>query len=160
MIKARNIATMLALCSVAALPACSMFGGGDNRQASRTSYPSQSYASAQPGYAMPQAPELTPDMTQQVQERLQQQGMYRGRIDGVWGPGTEAAMRSYQQQHNLNPTGKLDADTVAALNLGTSQNSSNAQQGQRYGSNYNPPPANNNPSANNNMNQPNSSTTR
>lgn len=158
MIKARNVATLLALCSVAALPACSMFGGGDNRQASRASYPSQSYASAQPGYAMPQTPELTPDLTRQVQERLQQDGLYRGGVDGVWGPGTEAAMRSYQQQHNLSPTGKIDADTLASLNLGTSQKYGSAQQGQRYGSNYNPPPPNN--AQPNNTNQPSSSNTR
>jgi peptidoglycan hydrolase-like protein with peptidoglycan-binding domain len=155
MIQARSLATMVALCSIAALPACSMFGGGDNhRQASR-SYPS--YASAQPANAMPQAPELTPDMTQQVQQKLQQDGLYRGPIDGVWGPGTEAAMRTYQQQHNLNASGKLDAETLASLNVGP--------QEQRYGSNYNPPPrsnppANMNSNTNTNTNQPNPSNTR
>ena len=148
MIQARSIATMVALCSIAALPACSMFGGGDNNRQANRSYPS--YASAQPNYAMPQAPELTPDMTQQVQQKLQQDGLYRGPIDGVWGPGTEAAMRTYQQQHNLNATGKLDANTLASLNIGP--------QEQRYGSNYNPPPSN--PPANMNTNQPNASNTR
>jgi peptidoglycan hydrolase-like protein with peptidoglycan-binding domain len=121
-----------------------MFGGGDNSQANR-SYPS--YASAQPGYAMPQAPELTPDMTQQVQQKLQQDGLYRGPIDGVWGPGTEAGLRTYQQQHNLNATGKLDANTLASLSIGP--------QEQRYGSNYNPP---GNPPAN--ARQPNPANTR
>jgi hypothetical protein len=159
MIKVRNLATLLALSSVAVLPACSWFGGGDDsRQTSRASYPSQSYASAQPGYATPQMPELTPDMTQQVQERLQQQGLYRGHIDGVWGPATEAAVRTYQQQHNLNATGKLDANTLASLNIGTNQNYGSAQQGQRYGSNYNPPPNTNPPPSN--TAQPNVSNTR
>ena len=81
-------------------------------------------------------------MTQQVQERLQQQGIYRGRVDGVWGPGTESAVRSYQQQHNLNATGKLDVDTLSSLELGTNPNYGSAQQpgDQRYGSNTNAPP--------------------
>ena len=138
-IKVRNVAALLAISSVAALPACSMFGGNQGRQTSRASYPSQSYPS-------PQSQELTQDTTQQVQERLQQQGTYRGHVDGVWGPGTEAAVRSYQQQHNLNPTGKLDVDTLSSLNLGTSRDYGNAQQpgDQRYGSNYNPPPKNTN----------------
>ena len=163
MIKVRNLAALLALSSVAVLPACSMFGGGDNAMSSRASYPSQSYAAAQP--PAPSAPELTPDTTQQVQQKLQQQGMYRGRIDGVWGPGTEAAVRSFQQQHNLNATGKLDSDTIAALDMGNNGNASNAQQppSQRY-SNYNPPPNNTAPGMNpppaGNPNPPNAANTR
>jgi peptidoglycan hydrolase-like protein with peptidoglycan-binding domain len=56
-------------------------------------------------------------------------------------PGTESAVRSYQQQHNLNATGRLDADTLASLNLGPNQNYGNAQpqpNDQRYGSNNQP----------------------
>jgi peptidoglycan hydrolase-like protein with peptidoglycan-binding domain len=67
-------------------------------------------------------------MVQQVQTGLQQAGTYSGRIDGLWGPETAAAVRSYQQQHNLNATGQLDSDTLASLNLGgTNQNSGNVQ---------------------------------
>jgi peptidoglycan hydrolase-like protein with peptidoglycan-binding domain len=61
-------------------------------------------------------------MVHQVQTRLQQAGNYNGSIDGRWGPATEAGVRSYQQQHNLNATGQLDNDTLASLNLrGTNQ---------------------------------------
>ena len=59
----------------------------------------------------------------------------------------EFAVRSYQQQHNLNATGRLDADTLASLNLGPNQNYGSAQpqpNDQRYGSN-NPPPDTSNP---------------
>ena len=136
MIKVRNLAALLALSGVAVLPACSMFGD-ENSRSSRASYPSQSYAAA------PSASELTPDTTQQVQQKLQQQGLYSGRVDGVWGPATEAAVRSYQQQHNMNATGQLDQATLAAMNLGPAQNNAQEQPpNQTYGSNYNPPPNN------------------
>ncbi len=104
MIKFRNVAALLALSSVAALPACSMFGENNSSQ--------QSSASVSRSPAVSQA------MVQQVQTRLQQAGTYSGRIDGLWGPETQAAVRSYQQQNNLNATGQLDSDTLASLNLG------------------------------------------
>lgn len=67
-------------------------------------------------------------MIQQVQARLRQSDNYNGRIDGVWGPATEGAVRSYQQQHNMNPPGQLDSNTLASLNLGGGQqNYVNAQ---------------------------------
>jgi peptidoglycan hydrolase-like protein with peptidoglycan-binding domain len=122
------VAALLAISSLAALSACSSYGDGYNSQPSRVSY------------ASPQSPALSPDMIQQVQSRLQQAGTYHGRIDGQWGPATESAVRNYQQQHNLNPTGQLDGNTLAALNLGgTRQTYGNAQpngnvqpNGERY----------------------------
>jgi len=161
----RNLAALLALSSVAALPACSMFGGGDDSgrssRASGSSYSSQSYATA-PNYStQPQqsmaSTEMTPDMIRSVQQTLAQEGMYRGRVDGMWGPATQAGVRSYQQQHNMNATGQLDQDTLAAMNLGGSQNSAQQQpSSQRYGSNYNSPSgagSNMNPGGGTNSNQ-------
>lgn len=115
MIKFRNVAALLALSGVAALPACSSSGGGNY-----SSQPSSTYAS--------HSPALSQGMIEQVQTRLQQAGTYNGNIDGLWGPATEAGVRGYQQQHNLNATGQLNGDTLASLNLGgTNQNSGNAQ---------------------------------
>lgn len=115
MIKFRNVAALLALASVAALPACATYGDGYY-----SSQPSGAYAS--------RSPALSQDMVRQVQARLQQAGTYNGSIDGLWGPQTEAAVRSYQQQRNLNVTGQLDGDTLASLNLGgTNQNLGNVQ---------------------------------
>jgi peptidoglycan hydrolase-like protein with peptidoglycan-binding domain len=37
------------------------------------------------------------------------------KIDGVWGPATEAALKHYQKQSNLPVTGKLDKATQARL---------------------------------------------
>jgi peptidoglycan hydrolase-like protein with peptidoglycan-binding domain len=157
--KASNLATILALSSVAILPACSMFGGS-SRQPASSATTSRSYAAA-PNYNSSaqsasgwQSGQLSPDMIRQVQQNLTQAGDYKGRADGVWGPQTEAAVRDYQQHHNLNATGQLDQPTLSAMNLGTNANQSynqnndtSAQQptDQRYGSNYNPPPNNNAP---------------
>lgn len=138
MFKYRNVATLLAISTLAALPACSMFGGGrSNEQASS---PRQSYASSSPsstygsssssgqpgsnysnGSASGQQPELSQDTTRQVQQELQQDGMYKGRVDGVWGPQTQSAVRQYQQQHNLSTSGQLDSQTLASLNVGNDQ---------------------------------------
>jgi peptidoglycan hydrolase-like protein with peptidoglycan-binding domain len=39
------------------------------------------------------------------------------RVDGVMGPETVTALRDYQQQHGLQPTGQMDAQTRTSLNL-------------------------------------------
>jgi peptidoglycan hydrolase-like protein with peptidoglycan-binding domain len=36
-------------------------------------------------------------------------------VDGKMGPATVAALKAYQQQHNLKATGKVDAATMKAL---------------------------------------------
>jgi peptidoglycan hydrolase-like protein with peptidoglycan-binding domain len=150
--KVRNLAALLALSSVAVLPACSWLGIDDNnRQTSRAAPASQSYAAAPASQTS--APELTPDMIRSVQQNLQQGGLYHGRVDGVWGPSTQAAVRSYQQQHNMNATGQLDQATLSAMNLAPGQNNAQEQPAnQTYGSNDNPQPSNPNP--------PNTNTTR
>jgi peptidoglycan hydrolase-like protein with peptidoglycan-binding domain len=164
MIKIRNFAALLALSGIAVLPACSMFGGDSGSRSSRASSPGQSYAAA-PNYnsTSQSAPELTPDMIRNVQQALQQDGKYQGRVDGVWGPGTQAAVRTYQQQHNMNATGQLDQDTLAAMKLGTGSNNAQQQPGsERYsnsGPNYSPPPNDNAP-PNDDPNRPNTNTTR
>lgn len=61
---------------------------------------------------------LSRDEIKQIQSNLQQDGLYRGNIDGIDGPETHAALRAYQQQHGLPVTGRLDQQTVASL-LGT-----------------------------------------
>jgi hypothetical protein len=52
-----------------------------------------------------------------VQERLVQDGYYRGQIDGVFGPETRAALAQFQSNHGLRVSGALTNDTLAALGL-------------------------------------------
>lgn len=166
MTRVRSLSTLLALASVAALPACSMFGSSHNNQSSRASYPSQTYA-ATPNYnsgaqtASSEQSELTPDTVRGVQQTLRQDGMYHSNVDGVWGPATQAAVRDYQQRNNMNVTGQLDQATLASLNPSNAQSNEQPQpNSQQYGNNapnYNPPPNNNPQPAN--ANQPNTANT-
>lgn len=99
--KMRNLPLLLVLGSVAALPACSMYGG---------------HGGGQQGYTMPQPAGVSADTIRTVQSRLRQEGDYNGAIDGIWGPSTVEAVRAYQQHHGLAVTGELDPPTMAAIN--------------------------------------------
>jgi hypothetical protein len=52
-----------------------------------------------------------------VQQRLANEGYYRGQIDGVNGPETRRAVARYQSSHGLRATGALTTDTLEALGL-------------------------------------------
>lgn len=64
---------------------------------------------------------LTPQAVQVVQQALQQQGAYTGRVDGVWGPDSEAALQRFQQAHGLQVTGQLNEATIATLSISPDQ---------------------------------------
>ena len=145
MLKVRNLGLLLALSSVAALPACSWFGGDNGSSQTSSAAPSQSYTPPPPPPQQAEAQQaVTPDTIRQVQQTLQQQNMYRGQVDGVWGPRTQAAVRQYQQKNNLGSSGQLDQQTLASLNIGN---------GQSYGYDNGQPPNN---QASGNMQPPNS----
>lgn len=54
---------------------------------------------------------------QNVQQKLQQAGVYTGRIDGIWGADSRAALERFQQAHQLQVTGQLNQATAATLGL-------------------------------------------
>jgi hypothetical protein len=56
-----------------------------------------------------------------AQERLAQQGYYRGEIDGIFGAATRRAMMRYQSDHGLRVTGRLAVDTLRALGVAASR---------------------------------------
>lgn len=95
----------MAIGLLAGLGACSnMMGGSSGSSASHST------AMAQPSVA--------PDMVRQVQSKLRDAGYYKqGNVDGVWGAGTETAVRSFQHDHNLSGNGQLDVPTLQAMNL-------------------------------------------
>lgn len=48
---------------------------------------------------------------------LARRGYYRSDIDGIYGPGTEIALRAFQIQRGLPPSGRFDLPTLGALGL-------------------------------------------
>lgn len=57
-----------------------------------------------------------PQTIRQVQRFLAGDGQ-KVKIDGVWGPATEAALKNYQKQDGLTVTGQLDQATQTQMNL-------------------------------------------
>jgi hypothetical protein len=55
-----------------------------------------------------------------IQRRLQELGNYLGPIDGIFGGGTEAAIRTFQQSAHLGVDGRVGGQTWATLFPGTS----------------------------------------
>jgi His-Xaa-Ser repeat protein HxsA len=53
-----------------------------------------------------------------VQEKLAAQGYYKGRIDGLFGPLTLAAILQYQEDNGLMQSGAIDRRLLEALGLG------------------------------------------
>lgn len=73
---------------------------------------------APPAAAASQAPRpLSALAVQTIQSQLRMFGFYYGGIDGVWGPGTQAAIERFQLSRRLQPTGQLNPETAQALGL-------------------------------------------
>jgi peptidoglycan hydrolase-like protein with peptidoglycan-binding domain len=50
-----------------------------------------------------------------VQEELKKDGLYKGKIDGIFGPQTRSAVMQFQKKNGLKPTGHLDRVTLNKL---------------------------------------------
>ena len=53
----------------------------------------------------------------QVQKALRQKGYDPGPVDGFMGPQTVTAVKAFQREHGLPPTGQFDASTLAKLGV-------------------------------------------
>ncbi len=72
-------------------------------------------ASAQTAPTSPSQPNLKAELVMAMQQKLNERGFSAGRVDGLWGPDTSAAVRNFQQKNGLPPTGQLDQGTLQAL---------------------------------------------
>jgi chemotaxis protein histidine kinase CheA len=78
-------------------------------------YPNAYYAWDGPIYAHNRLP---PDQViANVQAALQQQGYYRGEVDGLIGPLTRGAIADYQRDHGLYMTSTIDQPTLQSLGM-------------------------------------------
>ncbi len=71
--------------------------------------------------AQPRAPQPEPGVNVEgmtvfeMQERLNELGYKLGSVDGVAGPRTVEALKKFQSDNKLSPTGTIDADTIRKL---------------------------------------------
>jgi hypothetical protein len=57
------------------------------------------------------------DLGVDVQRSLAHQGYYHGAFDGEIGSGSRAAIRAYQSDHGLEPTGRIDNALLRSLHI-------------------------------------------
>lgn len=119
----------------AAMPAPKMQatpgGQQSGTQADQGMPASQGMSGQQGAQAQPQAQQesragaasadLSQNRVKGVQEQLKSAGIYTGRIDGKMGRKTEQALRRFQRKNHLEATGKLDEQTIGALQNGATQ---------------------------------------
>jgi peptidoglycan hydrolase-like protein with peptidoglycan-binding domain len=60
---------------------------------------------------------LSPPALREVQQRLNQQGVYGGAVDGAWGQDSQTALQQFQQSHGLQVSGQMNPATAQALGL-------------------------------------------
>jgi len=65
----------------------------------------------------------------EAQEKLQSAGAYKGKIDGLAGPQTAAAVKEFQQKNGLKQTGMLDDQTMAKLGVSETGSGSSMPKG-------------------------------
>ncbi len=76
-------------------------------------------AQTQQGQATSMA--LSKEIVTRMQQTLKDRGLYTGEVDGVWGEKTQSAVRQFQQSQNMEATGKVNAQTLAALGIQTGE---------------------------------------
>src|SRR5215510_625711 len=115
----------LMICMIAALAAFPLMAGAQQSGTMTPSYEEQMKRHLMPKDAHPRGPntsEATPseamlqeNLVRDAQVALRDAGSKPGRIDGVMGPTTQAAIREFQTSHGLPQTGLLDATTQQQL---------------------------------------------
>ena len=61
----------------------------------------------------------TSDRVREIQDALSREGALDGKSTGKWDATTVEAMKKFQENHGLSPTGKIDAVTLEKLGLGS-----------------------------------------
>ena len=54
----------------------------------------------------------------EIQQALASKGYLQGETNGVWGTSSIEALKRFQQDQNLEPTGKITSLSLIALGLG------------------------------------------
>ena len=102
--------------AVAAMFSASAIAGGAQHSSSQGA--SQG-AGMEQSRQQAQNPAQNPEVVKQAQEKLSAAGLEVGQPDGIVGPKTQAALKEFQEKEGLQASGKLDSETLAALEIGT-----------------------------------------
>ncbi len=62
-----------------------------------------------------------PKDAERIQTRLVELGLYKGAIDGIWGPGSRAGLKAFKEQNSLRNPEKWDKETQVLLLGGSGQ---------------------------------------
>jgi peptidoglycan hydrolase-like protein with peptidoglycan-binding domain len=109
------MATLVALPLALAVPAMAQQGG----------------AAPQPSGQGAAVVRLNQDQIRQLQQALNDNGFDAGKVDGVMGASTSAALKRFQSKAGLQPTGQIDQQTLALVGLsGQAQPPSGQSTGQ------------------------------
>jgi peptidoglycan hydrolase-like protein with peptidoglycan-binding domain len=60
----------------------------------------------------------TPERYREIQQALIEKGFLQGEPSGIWGPDCTTALKTFQKNQNLEPSGKLNSLTLISLGLG------------------------------------------
>ena len=58
---------------------------------------------------------VTEAYVSEVQRVLGQNGYYSGENDGIWGPQSSSAMKAFQNDNGLTPTGTVNRETLVKM---------------------------------------------
>ena len=113
--------------AVAAIFSASAIAGGQSSQGASQG-PDMKEQSAQ-STQQPQQQAQNPELVKQAQEKLSAAGHDAGTPDGKVGPKTQAAVKEFQESKGLQASGKLDQETLAALEIGTPEGTTSSSAG-------------------------------
>ena len=65
-----------------------------------------------------------------IQEKLKRWGYYKGNVDGIYGSQTTAAVKSFQRKNGLTVDGIAGTNTLRAMGIYTSSNTSSSSSSQ------------------------------
>lgn len=102
--------------SLISVPACANDRQpGEQTQRQQTERQPGQQMQTESGQEMQQ--QLSSEQIREAQEKLQQEGHSPGAIDGQWSPQTQAAVKEFQREKNLQVTGELDQETLKELGV-------------------------------------------
>ena len=98
---------------------------GHNRSASKRSPQKRRKAASSETWRNRQSAP-TPERYREIQEALAKKGYLKSEPTGTWDQGSIDALRRFQQDQNIEASGKIDSLSLIALGLGPQYNSASA----------------------------------